>query len=263
MSLFWDIKVNFLESLEVYLILLPLVLLYFYFIPAGIFYYFFYKRTLNSAIPKIQSRYPSDKSIINEIKGSVLSLVLFSFLGTLLYEIWKHDYTKIYFSLSEHSLGYTILSFFILLILHDSYFYWVHRFMHLTRLYKYVHKLHHKSVTPTPWAVYRFQPLETIIQFAIYPLILVFIPIHIGVLALFLTYNILVNTGGHTGFEFIPQWMRNHWFFKWSNSVTHHDIHHSKFNYNFGLYFNFWDRIMGTFLNDQPKEPTLSDSNFR
>jgi sterol desaturase/sphingolipid hydroxylase (fatty acid hydroxylase superfamily) len=114
-------------------------------------------------------------------------------------------------------------------------------------------------VTPTPWAVYRFQPAETIIQFAFYPLILLVIPIHVGVLIIFLTYNILVNTGGHAGFEFIPDRMKNHWFFKWSNCVTHHDIHHSKFNFNFGLYFNFWDRLMGTFMNDLSKNNVVSD----
>ena len=30
------------------------------------------------------------------------------------------------------------------------------------------------------------------------------------------------------------------------NSVTHHAQHHEKFRANFGLYFNVWDRLMGT-----------------
>jgi sterol desaturase/sphingolipid hydroxylase (fatty acid hydroxylase superfamily) len=30
------------------------------------------------------------------------------------------------------------------------------------------------------------------------------------------------------------------------NSVTHHGLHHEKFRANFGLYFNVWDRLMGT-----------------
>ncbi len=30
------------------------------------------------------------------------------------------------------------------------------------------------------------------------------------------------------------------------NSVTHHALHHEKFRANFGLYFNVWDRLMGT-----------------
>jgi sterol desaturase/sphingolipid hydroxylase (fatty acid hydroxylase superfamily) len=56
----------------------------------------------------------------------------------------------------------------------------------------------------------------------------------------------VVNTAGHCGFEFLPKKFTRHWFFKWQNPVTHHDMHHSKFNCNYGLYFNIWDRIMGT-----------------
>ncbi len=30
------------------------------------------------------------------------------------------------------------------------------------------------------------------------------------------------------------------------NGAAHHTIHHTKFNFNYGQYFTFWDRIMGT-----------------
>jgi sterol desaturase/sphingolipid hydroxylase (fatty acid hydroxylase superfamily) len=30
------------------------------------------------------------------------------------------------------------------------------------------------------------------------------------------------------------------------NSPTHHGLHHEKFLGNFSLYFNVWDRLMGT-----------------
>jgi sterol desaturase/sphingolipid hydroxylase (fatty acid hydroxylase superfamily) len=30
------------------------------------------------------------------------------------------------------------------------------------------------------------------------------------------------------------------------NSITHHAQHHEKFHANYGLYFNVWDRLMGT-----------------
>ncbi|MBA3838282.1 MAG: sterol desaturase family protein, partial [Zymomonas sp.] len=28
--------------------------------------------------------------------------------------------------------------------------------------------------------------------------------------------------------------------------TTHHDLHHTEGRYNFGLYFTWWDRLMGT-----------------
>ncbi len=33
------------------------------------------------------------------------------------------------------------------------------------------------------------------------------------------------------------------WIF---NTTTHHHQHHRKTNWNFGLYFNVWDRLLGT-----------------
>jgi Delta7-sterol 5-desaturase len=30
------------------------------------------------------------------------------------------------------------------------------------------------------------------------------------------------------------------------NTATHHNMHHQLLKHNFGLYFNFWDRLMGT-----------------
>jgi sterol desaturase/sphingolipid hydroxylase (fatty acid hydroxylase superfamily) len=30
------------------------------------------------------------------------------------------------------------------------------------------------------------------------------------------------------------------------NTPTHHAMHHEKMRGNYGIYFNFWDRLMGT-----------------
>ena len=37
---------------------------------------------------------------------------------------------------------------------------------------------------------------------------------------------------------------------KWINTSVSHNQHHQKFNGNYGLYFLFWDRWMGTLRND-------------
>jgi sterol desaturase/sphingolipid hydroxylase (fatty acid hydroxylase superfamily) len=36
------------------------------------------------------------------------------------------------------------------------------------------------------------------------------------------------------------------WVGKFPNTPTHHAMHHEKINGNFGLYFNFWDRMLKT-----------------
>jgi sterol desaturase/sphingolipid hydroxylase (fatty acid hydroxylase superfamily) len=54
------------------------------------------------------------------------------------------------------------------------------------------------------------------------------------------------NTIGHSGYELMPAGRDGRPLFDWVTSVTHHDLHHAYSEYNFGLYFTWWDRWMGT-----------------
>lgn len=247
---------SILYYLKIYAVIFPVLVLYFYLIPSGGFYYFFYlKEKRLGKKTRIQQRKPSGKAIKREIISSLKSLAFFSLMTLIIYEAWKRGQTAIYTDISEYPLGYTIMSFFLLILLHDTYHYWAHRFMHWKPVYKYIHKEHHRSVTPTAWATFTFQPLEMVLQFGIFMLIAFFVPAHPVVLLLFVSYDNFVNAGGHAGHEFVPAWMKKHWFFKWNNCVEHHDLHHSKFNYNYGLYFNVWDRLMGTFMEVPADDP--------
>ena len=42
-----------------------------------------------------------------------------------------------------------------------------------------------------------------------------------------------------------PQSVGRRWF-GWINASTHHDLHHATARSNYGLYFTWWDRWMGT-----------------
>jgi sterol desaturase/sphingolipid hydroxylase (fatty acid hydroxylase superfamily) len=57
----------------------------------------------------------------------------------------------------------------------------------------------------------------------------------------------IMNVMGHLGYEIFPKGFINSSIGKWQNTSTNHNIHHQESNYNFGLYFTFWDRIMGTY----------------
>lgn len=79
------------------------------------------------------------------------------------------------------------------------------------------------------------------------PLAMALMPLHEIVIFLFLALMIIRNAMGHSGIEF-----HHH---QWTDgpmdaltSVTHHDMHHQNFKGNFGLYFTWWDRWMGTEL---------------
>ena len=203
---------------------------------------------------RIQERRPTDKGIRREIYLSVQSILIFAIMATGLFQIYKCGWTSIYWDTFEYPLYYLPLSFFLCLVIHDTLFYWTHRFMHWRPVFKYTHAGHHKSVSPTPWAIFAFQPAEAIIQFLCLSLIVIFVPLKPIILAAYLSYDSMIIIAGHTGHEMIPSWMSKHWLFKGFNNVTHHDNHHTNMRHNFGAFFNVWDRWMGTFLDHEPVE---------
>ena len=64
--------------------------------------------------------------------------------------------------------------------------------------------------------------------------------------AAFMVWQIVFNVVGHTGYEFYPSWLLDSWLGRFLNTPTNHIQHHESFRGNFGLYFNYWDRLMGT-----------------
>jgi sterol desaturase/sphingolipid hydroxylase (fatty acid hydroxylase superfamily) len=48
------------------------------------------------------------------------------------------------------------------------------------------------------------------------------------------------------GFEIFPKTWVNGWFGRHVITASHHDVHHSRYNSNYGLYFRFWDQLFKT-----------------
>ena len=225
----------------------------YYFIPVSIWYYFFFYRNREKwKLKRIQNNFPEKKQILREIKYSVLSVALFSVIASLLIWAIRAGYTVMYFDISDYGIFYFIASPLIAFLIHDTVFYWTHRFMHLKKIFRFFHVIHHKSTNPSPFSIYAFQPGEAFIQSSIYPLIIFLLPIHPYMLAFFMAYNMFINLAGHGGLEFMTRRFRTHWLFRWQNSVTNHDLHHTRFTCNYGFYFTFWDRLMKT-LADKEK----------
>lgn len=122
--------------------------------------------------------------------------------------------------------------------------------MHWKPIFKYFHIGHHRSLVPTPWASLAFQPLEAIVQFGTFVIVVLVVPVHPIVFTIYIIYDTIVNTAGHNGFELVPKWFAKSSILKFGNTVTHHELHHQDFNSNYGAFYNIWDRIMGTFRDD-------------
>jgi len=246
---------------EEFSVIFSFILILGYLVPCGRAYYlFFVNSDEEKASRRIQDRRPTSQSIQREIWMSLQSIFIFSIMGTGLLEMYKVGMTSIYWDTFAYPLYYLPISFFLCLVIQDTIFYWTHRFMHWRPVFKYFHAGHHKSVSPSPWAIFAFQPLEAILQFSCLMLIIIFVPLKPIVLLAFMSYDSMINIAGHTGHEMVPTWMSRHWLFKGFNNVTHHDNHHTNMRCNFGAFFNVWDRWMGTFVDNASAESAVKHS---
>ncbi|MBK8567169.1 MAG: sterol desaturase family protein [Saprospiraceae bacterium] len=218
-----------------------------YAIPATLVFLLVYKWKKQAWFArKIQQKFPKGSEIRHEIGYSILTSLIFGGMALGVFVLRKMGYGELYFEVAEYGWVYWFGSLAFLIVAHDTYFYWMHRLMHHPKLYQLFHLVHHKSTNPTPYTSFSFHPLESVLEFAIVPLITLVLPVHAVVFLLFTMWSTAFNILGHTGYEFSPSGFTRHWFLKWINTPTHHNMHHRQARYNYGLYFNFWDRIMGT-----------------
>jgi len=195
---------------------------------------------------RVQQKFPENKHLYTEIKYSLLTCVVFAGVMFGIYLAREAGYTRIYTNLADHSWSYLVFSVLAIIVAHDAYFYWMHRFMHLPKVFKYVHRVHHLSHNPSPWAAFAFHPLEALIEAGILPLVVFVMPMHPVAIGIFLMYMMVINVIGHLGYELFPSKLLKHPVGKWQNTSTSHNMHHQYGRSNYGLYFTFWDKMMGT-----------------
>lgn len=195
---------------------------------------------------RISSGEPTRQQVTREVLHSLRSIAIFGLLtGGIVYAAYS-GWTRFYVSIDAYGWGWFVLSIGLMIVIHDTYFYWTHRLMHHPWLFRRLHHTHHLSISPTPWAAYAFSPLEAAVQAGIAPLIVFTMPVHPLAFTLFMSWQIAFNVFGHCGYEIFPRWFIRSRAGLFLNSVTHHSLHHEKFRANYGLYFNVWDRLMGT-----------------
>ena len=209
----------------------------------GLFYILFKDKFLSRKISKILR--PNGQSW-QEIKWSALTSFIFALSGVGIVWMWQSGYSTIYIDPHKYSVFYLPLSLFIALFIHETYYYWLHRWMHRPKVYRLVHKIHHDSIVTSPWTAFSFDPLESILQAFVVPFIILFLPMHFSMVMLMLVIMTVSATINHLDIEIYPKGFEKHWLGKWLIGATHHSQHHAKFLVNYGLYFTFWDKWMQT-----------------
>jgi sterol desaturase/sphingolipid hydroxylase (fatty acid hydroxylase superfamily) len=137
--------------------------------------------------------------------------------------------------------------FLLIMFLYDTWFYFIHRLLHTKWLYP-LHALHHKSVAPSVWSTYSEDVLDNFLLQGFTAVIVLIVPFPPAILIGQRVFEHFNGMFGHCGFEYFASSTAR--YPSPMLCTTFHDQHHSSFRYNYGNYFSFWDRMLGTVSPD-------------
>jgi sterol desaturase/sphingolipid hydroxylase (fatty acid hydroxylase superfamily) len=185
--------------------------------------------------------------IRREIGWSLASAVIYGVPAGIAAWGWQQrGWTRIYTDVGAYPLWWLPVSLLLYLLLHDTWFYWTHRWMHWPRPFRVAHAVHHASRPPTAWAAMSFHPIEALTGAFVIPALVFVIPVHIAVLGTVLTVMTVMGVTNHMGWELFPRRLVHSRLGHWLITASHHQRHHEQYLCNFGLYFRIWDHICGT-----------------
>lgn len=228
-----------------YLLVFFVIILVRYLLVAGGTYWFFYLSNYQLLAKPSDLKYPSWKSIKKDIILSISATCALAICVASVMSSYNLGATRLYQSIDDYGILYLIASFFGVIILQDTCYYFLHRGFHHPKLFNWLHSGHHHSKHPTPWTSFALDFPEALLQGLFLIAIVFIIPLHVAVLALVLITMTIWAVVNHLGFELFPSFP-DRWLGKWLISSKHHSIHHRHYHRHYGLYFTFWDRLLGT-----------------
>jgi sterol desaturase/sphingolipid hydroxylase (fatty acid hydroxylase superfamily) len=185
--------------------------------------------------------------IRREIGWSLLSAAIYGLPAGVIAWGWQaRGWSLIYTRVSDRPLWWLPASYLAYLLLHDTWFYWTHRWLHRPRPFRLAHAVHHASRRPTAWAAMSFHPLEALTGAVVIPALVLLVPIHVAVLGLVLLTMTVMGVTNHMGWELFPRRLVRSGAGNWLITASYHQRHHEQYRRNYGLYFRHWDRVCGT-----------------
>ncbi|MEL6855053.1 MAG: sterol desaturase family protein [Cyanobacteria bacterium J06607_13] len=186
------------------------------------------------------------RAVRHDITLSVWSCGIFAICASIMTSLYTAGYTQLYLTPDKYGIGYLGLSLVLVIFLQDTYFYFTHRLAHHPKCYRWLHRGHHHSNNPTPWTAFAFDPAEAVVQ-ALYVMGAVcLIPMHLSVLCAVVLVMSMGALCHHISLRLFAASAFGDWLGSWVVGPTHHWFHHRKYTVHYGLYFTFWDRVMGT-----------------
>lgn len=174
------------------------------------------------------------------IQMTCFNTMLLGLLDHLKYTYANGYVVHFYGAVSEHGVGYFVMSSLVYLVVTDFLLWLQHYLFHSRLLYRF-HRLHHRFVYPTAFDFGATHPVDTLAIYAVYQMVPLLLPIHSAVAYTYAVmgniYAILYHGAG------LDLWR------SLRTDPDFHNVHHSlgKYNYGIGFLTTFWDRLLGTY----------------
>ena len=195
---------------------------------------------------RIQKTFPRRNEVGHEIRWSMASMACSGIASVVLYDLIRGGWTRMYFEVAGYGWGWFAFSVVLGIVGYDAWFYWQHRLLHTPWWFRRAHQVHHRSSNPTPFANFAHHPIEISLGNVYFISFVVLVPMHPVALGLVSMFVFGWGMVAHSGYELYPGGFTRHRAFGWINSATHHNMHHSHVGCNYGMFFNYWDRLMAT-----------------
>ena len=157
-------------------------------------------------------------------------------------------FVETYFSLPRWDSS-SILTWVIAFVTYDFFYYWFHRISHERQIFWASHVAHHQSEDYNLSTALRQTGTGFFLTWVFYlPLFIIGVPsyVFVSVASINLIYQFLVHT------EHVP---KLGWFELFFVSPSNHRVHHAQneeyIDKNYGGVFIIWDRLFGTFKEEE------------
>lgn len=225
-----------------------------YFVFASLSYLFVFDRAAFTHPKYLKNQ------IRQEIRQTMISLPCMAIFTTPIFFAEVRGYANLYDDPSEAPFRlYNFLQFPFFIAFTDFLVYWIHRGLHHPRIYKTIHKAHHKWIMPTPYASHAFHPVDGFSQGIPYHAFPFIFPLQkFAYIVLFVFVNVwtIMIRKHHSSSNFVDcfevlisgtddgEYMTNSPVI---NGAACHTMHHLYFNYNYGQFTTLWDRLGGSY----------------
>lgn len=186
--------------------------------------------------------FPKPELIQENLKSLLLNHLLVQPVAAyFMYPIFAHFGTKVYGPLPTwQSIG---RDFLIFIAFNDTMFYWAHRILHHSSIYKYIHKQHHRYNHSIGIAAEFAHPVEDLLA-NLLPTIgaCMLMGAHVFTFWLWIAIRLWETLDVHSGYSFA--WSPFH-VFPFQGGADRHYFHHSHNVGCYGSFTIFWDWITG------------------